>query len=1353
MPGTIRNHRTLPVFTTFALLLAACLGFALAARPELGARGTVSANPLQAVTDKEGTIFAVTSANNLISFSSVTPSVILSNRAISGLQPGEAIVGLDFRPRTGQLFALSGTGRLYRINTSNAVATLVNAAPAPINGNFFGFDFNPAVDRIRLVSDTGQNLRLNPENGAVAGTDSNVSYASGDPNQGLTPQIVGAAYTNNFGGSTSTTLFVIDSRIDTLARQGSVGGTPDSPNLGQLTSIGPLGIDSNEIAGFDISSPGNTAFASLTRSGASTSSLYSINLVTGGATALCAIGVNEVIRDIAVVTRVEQIFALTASNNLLGFNSGDPTTITSIRSITGLSGGDSLVGLDFRPATGELFALSRSGVLYIINTSTGAATRVSAAGVGLSGNSFGVDFNPVVDRVRVVSDARQNVRINPLNGTLAGTDAQLVFATGDTNASATPNVVGAAYTANSAGTLSTTLYGIDSNLDVLVIQGSIGGTPVSPNTGQLTTVGGLGVNTSDRVGFDIAPQTGAAFASLTAPGAAASQLYTVNTTTGSTTLIGSIGGGEVILDIAIPVRVEKVFAVNANNNLITFNSLTPGTPMSQVLITGLQPGETIAGIDFRPASGQLFALGSSSRLYRLNTTTGVATAVSNAVLNPLLNGTSFGFDFNPVVDRVRVVSDSRQNLRLHPDLGTVAGVDTNLTYAAGDVNAGALASVTGAAYSDNFAGTPSTSLFVIDSNLDIVARQGSAGGSPTSPNNGQLFTIGALGTNVDGEAGFDISDATGSAYASLNASGASSTQFYTVNLATGAATLVGSIGGGARIRGIAIATGFNPSTQTGGLTVVNAASFAPGSIAPDSIAAAFGNFQTQNGQAFSGGSVPLPTTLGGVKLTIGGVDAGLFFVSNGQINFAVPSSLPNGLALVTVTNSDGSTTTGSVNIDRVGPGLFTANSSGSGTAAAFSTFDGVTLTPVTNSNGSERPLDPGTVARPDHLVLFGTGIRNAPGANPGDSNGVAEAVTVTIQGIPAVVLWAGPAPGNTGLDQINVVIPPSLAGAGRVQVKVTVAGQTSNVVTVTIGGTPAQVTTQTITVGQTANGSLSANDQILAAGDGSDSVFFFDAFRFNGVANSGIAIDLRSDSFDAAILLYRRNAAGGLDLIAAEDQLGGLGDGDLENNNALLLTVLPQTGEYVVFVTSADSDPSATGDYTLRIVSNVVQPISYGSSINASISTGDLQTSAGDFLDAYSFAGVAGDRVQIRMSSPTFDPLLILSFNSGDVLTADDNNGGGPTGLDSLISVTLPETGIYIIVATPFEPNRTGSYSFSLIRNTNATALETEALAAESIPQSVRMRQFLSRKVTRESGSRFERFAARRVVSRELEGR
>ena len=157
--------------------------------------------------------------------------------------------------------------------------------------------------------------------------------------------------------------------------------------------------------------------------------------------------------------------------------------------------------------------------MYTINPTTGAATQVGAAGAfTLNGTAFGFDFNPVVDRIRVVSDVDQNFRLNPNDGTLVSADTALIYAAGDANAGQNPNVVGSAYTNNVAGAAATTLFGIDSNLDILVRQGSTNGTLISANSGQLFTVGALGVNTANLVGFDISGATGIAYASLTAPG-------------------------------------------------------------------------------------------------------------------------------------------------------------------------------------------------------------------------------------------------------------------------------------------------------------------------------------------------------------------------------------------------------------------------------------------------------------------------------------------------------------------------------------------------------------------------------------------------------------------------------------------------------------------------------------------------------------------------------------------------------------------------------------------------------------------------------------------------------------------
>lgn len=1298
------------------------------------------ANGLSPITEMEGTVYAVTAGNNLINFNSITPGAIIRTVAITGLPQGETITGIDFRPRTGQLYGISNASRIYTINTSTGAVTAIGGAPftPAATGSSFGIDFNPTVDRIRLVSDADQNLRLHPDTGAVAGTDTNLVYATGDANANANPNIAGSAYTANFNASTTTTLYGIDSNLDILVRQGSVAASPVSPNTGQLFSVGALGVNTTDQVGFDIAAPGDVALASLTPQGATTSSLYSINLTTGAATMIGAIGGTDTVRGIAIVTRFETIYAVNTNNQLLSFNSGTPGTVAS-RTITGLQGGESVVGIDFRPATGQLFAMTSASRIYTINTTSAQATPVGNApfSPALVGNSFGFDFNPVPDRIRSVSDSEQNLRLNPNNGGLAAVDTNLVYAAGDANAAANPNIVAAAYTNSFAGTASTTLYVIDSNLDTLALQGSIGGTPNSPNGGQMTTVGALGVNTTDQVGFDIAPQTGAAFASLTLPGATSSGLYAINTASGAATLIGGIGGNAQILDIAVAIRVETVFAVTAGNKLVSFNSLTPGTILSTATITGLGAGESILGIDFRPASGQLFAVSSGSRIYTINTVNGVTTPVGPA-FTPALNGTAFGFDFNPVPDRIRLVSDADQDLRLNPNNGALAAVDGTLAFATGDANASANPNVVAVAYTNSVAGTPSTTLFGIDSNLDAVVRQGSPGGSPVSPNTGQLFTVGALGVNTGNDAGLDIADCSGTGYASLTAAGATQSQFYTINLLSGAATAVGTIGVNEVVRDISVATTYVPSAQQAGFSAVNAASFVGDTLAPDLITAMFGVFQTQDGQVFAAPTTTLPTTLGGVKVSVNGVDAGLYFVSNTQINFLFPSSIADGLATITVTNANGTTRSGVVSINRTAPGIFTTNFSGSGTASAVTTTDGVNFQSLLNADGTERAVDPGTVARPTYLALFLTGVRNAPASNPNDANGVAESVQVNIQGIPATVTYAGKQGSWEGLDQINVIIPPQLAGAGQVNIQVIVNGQVSNTATMRIGGVAPAITFQSIAIGQTIGGALTPTDQVQRSANGQ--TYFFDAYSFTAGAGTSLAVDLRSTLFDAAVLLYKRNADGTLKPVAADDDLGGLGDGDIVNNNALLLTVIQESGEYVIFVTSADDNPSGIGGYTLRLIGDSMQNISYGATVNGQIAAGDLQTSAGDLLDAYWFAGVGGDKVQIKMSSASFDSLLILNRNTGATVAADDNSGGGQ---DAMISFTLPDTGVYVIVATPFAPNRVGAYTLTLARTNN---LLPEALANVADPaRAARLKR--EAKVANDD-SRFESFANRIVVGR-----
>ena len=127
-----------------------------------------------------------------------------------------------------------------------------------------------------------------------------------------------------------------------------------------------------------------------------------------------------------------------------------------------------------------------------------------------------------------------------------------------------------------------------------------------------------------------------------------------------------------------PARAaEELWALTTTNNLINFSSTAPGA-FSLRPITGMAPGEVALGIDFRPAmpTGRLYVLGSTGRLDLVSDpNSGVASAVGGDTFSPALSGGQFGFDFNPTVDRIRIVSDAEQNLRTHPDLGTVVAND------------------------------------------------------------------------------------------------------------------------------------------------------------------------------------------------------------------------------------------------------------------------------------------------------------------------------------------------------------------------------------------------------------------------------------------------------------------------------------------------------------------------------------------------------------------------------------------------------------------------------------------------------------------------------------------------------
>jgi hypothetical protein len=270
--------------------------------------------------------------------------------------------------------------------------------------------------------------------------------------------------------------------------------------------------------------------------------------------------------------------------------------------ITGMQAGETLYGIDQRPGTGQLYGISNQGRMYVLDPVGGAATQVGAgAAFTPTGTNFGIDINPFADRIRVVSDMEENLRLNPIDGSLTLMDAAL---------NPTPaTVVAAAYNNNVAGATSTTLFDIDSASGMLVRQGGANGGPPSPNGGMLTNVGDLmlGTNLDPRIGFDIGAD---GFAAATIFTGAASKLYGINTSNGLATDLGTIGNGMTpYLGLAImPARIRLTSAtVSTSEGATATFDVTRNAPAAGPVSVdyATAAGSATSGDDFTPASGTL----------------------------------------------------------------------------------------------------------------------------------------------------------------------------------------------------------------------------------------------------------------------------------------------------------------------------------------------------------------------------------------------------------------------------------------------------------------------------------------------------------------------------------------------------------------------------------------------------------------------------------------------------------------------------------------------------------------------------------------------------------------------------
>lgn len=457
---------------------------------------------------------------------------------------------------------------------------------------------------------------------------------------------------------------------------------------------------------------------------------------------------------------------LTSDGMISSINRDSPDKVVSSVKVSSLQAGDELVGIDYRPKDEKLYAVGLLGNLYTLDPNTGNATFLrklipdsndtdgNAPFTKIIGNPdlITVNFNPVADRLRVITDTGQNLRIN--------VDTGATFTDGAISAStANPVVVAAAYTNAFAGTATTKLYSIDQTLDRVYLQNANAGT-----LGDSAALG-EGIDTQGGGGFDIDPINNIGYAALKVAGSYKfyqlnlANVGTANSAVSSTDNLPNYYTSNGIRGLALKRAKDTTaegIGLNTNNQLVRF-ALNNPNQVTEKNITGLLVNEKFLGIDYRlrtstDQSGKLYGLTDKANLYTINPETGLASLIST--LKPAanstytqLNGTSFAVDFNPAADRLRVISNTGQNLRIN--------VDTGDTLRDGDINGIAGAVITAAAYINSFKTsiTPpsilSTELFDLDQTNQQLVKQ-------NPPNDGTLNRLGGLGISLGLNNGFDI---------------------------------------------------------------------------------------------------------------------------------------------------------------------------------------------------------------------------------------------------------------------------------------------------------------------------------------------------------------------------------------------------------------------------------------------------------------------------------------------------------------------------------------------------------------------------------------------------------------------
>ncbi|MGC4016011.1 MAG: DUF4394 domain-containing protein [Luteolibacter sp.] len=547
----------------------------------------------------------------------------------------------------------------------------------------------------------------------------------------------------------------------------------------------------------------------------------------------------------------DTLHLLTDDGKLSSISTTAPGSPSTPVTITGVTVGETLVGIDVRPQNQLLYALgvnatTDKATLYVVEPSTGFASVVGTASqIAFTTNGvtavdlpdpltvkWGIDFNPAADRLRVVAGGL-NFRVNPSTGAAVDGDNGGGVTTG-TNPDAaingsTTTVSAAAYTNNAPNSTVTTLYTVDDASNSLFIQ-------ATPNNGTQSsplaiTLSGSPLDISAS-SFDIAPGVNAAASGVAVTagsgylvskvGGGTSQLYQVNLVNGVATLLGNTGLS--VRSAALRPGLGAAVSLTAGGaNLVRFDPTTP-TTTTTIAVGALTAGETLVGIAARPQTGQLYGLGvnataNTATLYLVDpqtggvTVVGVASSIAYVVSavpvdlpDPAVAG--YGMDFSPTVDRLRVVTTTGLNFRINPNTG--APIDSD-TVAAGTnpdtaINGSGVTGLRSIAYTNNYAQNLTggvTTLYTLDTVTGSLHIQSPPNAGTQSNTLG--VTLGGSPLTISTFGGFDIphsvavttsnTPATGEGLFTSQVGGV--TSLYRLDLATGKAILAGTLGAGA----------------------------------------------------------------------------------------------------------------------------------------------------------------------------------------------------------------------------------------------------------------------------------------------------------------------------------------------------------------------------------------------------------------------------------------------------------------------------------------------------------------------------------------------------------------------------